>query len=120
MLSEPLTITYDGDPYDLPRVSANSQRTIYRSSDGMFEVQISEIPDGPNGSTVGFKLSRISPDETPSDVFDPFRQIRNSVELRFGYDVSRYEVSTVLGLLRTALLAYVDTSLQARLVGGEK
>lgn len=65
-------------------------------------------------------LSRKLPDPTPSDVFDDYRVIRNSVSLSFGFDPTRAETSVDIPLLRTALLAYVDSTLQSRIIAGEK
>jgi len=65
-------------------------------------------------------LSRVLPDPTSSNVFDDYRTIRNSVTLSFGFDPTRAEASVDIPLLRTALLAYVDTTLQGRIIAGEK
>jgi hypothetical protein len=66
------------------------------------------------------KLSRTTPDPTPSDVFDPYRDIINSVELRFGRDVSRYEADTVIPLLRSALDSLASGTTLSRILAGEK
>jgi len=58
------------------------------------------------------------PDATPLDVFDAFRDVANSVELAFVVDPNRKDPDAIADL-RTALLAFVDTSLQARVLGGE-
>jgi hypothetical protein len=120
LLSDPLSITYDGSAKSLPRVSSGPNSTVYRTSDGVFEIRISNAPGRGSDSLVRISFSRVTPDPTPSDAFDPYRTIRNSFELCFSFDISRYEASTVLPLLRTALLAFVDTTLQGRLIAGEK
>lgn len=122
MLSEPLSITYNSVAKSLARVSTSATRSRFRTSDGEFECSIRNYPVEPGNDTlyVGVILSRIAPDPTPSDVFDPYRNIRNSVELRFGVDTTRYEASTVIPLLRTALNSFLDTTMTNRIIAGEK
>lgn len=121
MLSDPLSITYDGVARTLARVSVTSERTVYKSADGQFEISISKMPSRSADTTrVIIAFTRVTPDSTPADRFDPYRDIVNSVELGFEVDVTRHEATTVIPLLRSALLAFVDTTLQGRLIAGEK
>lgn len=84
-------------------------------------MKISDFPkqrDGSLGRTI--VLSRMLPDPTSSNVFDDYREIRNSFALSFGFDPTRANTSVDIPLLRTALLALVDATLQGRIIGGEK
>lgn len=65
-------------------------------------------------------LSRLLPDPTPGNVFDDFRFIRNSFGVFYGFDPTRAETSVDIPLLRTALLNWVDSTLQGRIIAGEK
>lgn len=121
MLTEPISVTYNGSAKSLPRVGGGSNGTTYRTGDGEFEVKISDLPvqrDGSMGRRVS--LSRVLPDPTPSDAFDAYRVIRNSFEVTYRFDSSRAEASVDIPLLRTALLAWLDSTLQGRIISGEK
>lgn len=122
MLSDPLSVTYDGSAKSLPRVSANSNRTVYRTGDGELECIISGTPAGVTGLQVAsISLRRAIPDPTPSDVFDDFRVLGNEFTLSYGFDsLTRANTSVDIPKLRTALLAFVDSTLQGRLISGEK
>jgi len=121
MLTDPLTVTYDGNAKTLPRISGSRDRTVYRTADGEFEVEISDYPisrDGSNGRAI--KLTRRLPDPTPGDAFDAYRYIKNSFAISYGFDPTRAEVSVDIPRLRTALLSFVDSTLQSRLIAGER
>jgi hypothetical protein len=120
MLTDPLSVTYNGSAKSLPRVSAGPSGTTYRTADGEFRVNIRKTPvsrDG--GDSVSIELSRRLPDPTPSDVFDDYRNIRNSFAITYSFDPTRAEASVDLPRLRTALLAFVDSTLESRLIAGE-
>jgi hypothetical protein len=121
ILTDPQAITYNGASKNLPRTGAGKNGTTYRTADGEFEIKISDLPvqrDGGIGRIV--TLSRVLPDPTSSNVFDDYRTIRNSISLSYGFDPTRAEASVDIPLLRTALLAYVDSTLQGRIIAGEK
>jgi len=121
MLSDPISITYDGSSKSLPRVSARRVGAVYRTSDGEFEVRTSDstVPrDGSNGASI--TLARRLPDPTSSNVFDDYRMITNAFTLSYSFDLTKAEASVDIPRLRTALLAYVDATLQSRLIAGEK
>jgi len=121
MLSDPLAVTYNSTAKSLPRVSARRDRTVYRTADGEFEVTISNSPIQRNGSNgASIMLARRIPDPTPSNVFDDYREIRNAFGISYVFDATRAETSVDVPLLRTALLSLVDTTLQSRLISGEK
>lgn len=119
MLSDPLSVTVDGSAKSLPRVEASKQRTRYRTADGTFEVKISDVP-GRNGLLgASIELAQYSPDPTPSNVFDDYRDIVNAFGITYRFDVSRGD-SDDLPVLRTALLAFVSGAIETRLLSGEK
>lgn len=73
-----------------------------------------------NGVRTCVKFSRKASDLTPSDVFDPYRSVINSVELCFEVDVSQYEADTVLPLLRSALDSWLSGATLTRVLAGER
>jgi len=105
----------------MPRIGVWKGGAKYRTSDGEFEIKILDSPVQRDGSlTRSIGLIRTLPDPTPGNAFDDFRYIRNSFMLSYGFDLSRAEASVDIPLLRTALLAYVDATLQSRIIAGEK
>lgn len=121
MLSDPLAVTYNGSAKSLPRVSASHFGTKYRTADREFEVVISNLAmteDGRSGFEIS--LSRTLPDPTPSDAFDAYREVKNTFSVSYSFDRTRAEASVDLPRLRTALLAFVDSAIEARLMSGEK
>jgi len=121
LLTEPLSVTYDGSAKSLPRVSGGSNGTKYRTGDGEFEVSISDGPKRRDGSIERVvSLSRVLPDPTPADVFDNYRFIRNTFSVSYSFDSTRAETSVDIPKLRTALLAWLDSTTQSRIISGEK
>lgn len=121
MLTDPLAITYDGSAKSLPRVSGKRGRSVYRTADGEFTVEIVDGPrpkDGREGASI--YLYRTLPDPTPSDVFNDYRVIRNGFGLTFLTDSTRAESSVDLPRLRTALDSFVNATMMNRLIAGEK
>jgi hypothetical protein len=120
MLSDPLAVTYNSVSVNLPRVSAATNRTVYRTADGEFVVSITKTPSGRTGQEFrSISLGRVLPDPTPSNSFDDYRVIKNEFTLSYGFDSTRAETSVDIPRLRTALLALVDSTLQGRLIAGE-
>lgn len=121
MFTDPLSVTYNGSAKSLPRTRQDRTGTVYKTADGEFEVYINQNP--PNEKTgimtSSIKLARRIPDPTPSDPFDPWREERNAFGISYQYDVTRNQASTDHPLLRTALLALVDSTFYGRLIAGE-
>lgn len=115
-------MTYDGSAKSLPRISTARRSAIYRSSDGEFEIGISSSPMQRDGSIERIvSLSRVLPDPTPGNSFDDYRFIRNTFKVSFGFDAkTRAGASVDLPLLRTSLLAWLDSGLQSRIISGEQ
>jgi len=121
ILTDPQAVTYDGSAKSLVRTGMGSNGTVYRTADREFEMRISDIPRPRDGGIERkITLSRTLPDPTSGDVFDAYREIKNSVSLSFGFDATRAEASVDIPRLRTALLALVDSTLQSRIIAGEK
>jgi len=121
VFTDPFSVTYNGSAKSLPRVSVLRDASSYRTADGEFEINISSSRNKRDGrALVQFELVRTLPDPTPGDAFDAFRNIRNSFGVTYGFDPStRAQASVDLPLLRTAVLATVDSTLMSRLIGGE-
>jgi len=65
-------------------------------------------------------MFRKMPDPTPANVFDDYREIRNAFGMFYMFDTSsRANMSVDIPLLRTSLLALVDSTLQGRILNGE-
>jgi len=122
MLTDPLAVTYNSVAKSLVRISQGASGTRYRTADGEFEVQISKTQPKTEAwqDSVYFELTRILPDPTPTNAFDAFRKVTNSFGVAYRFDATRAETSVDVPLLRTALLAFVDSTLQGRLIAGEK
>jgi len=120
VLSDPLSISYDGSAKSLVRNSMSGVRSIYRTADRTFEMTISRNTNGVGHEFAVVEFTRFAPDPTGSDPFDPYRPIGNSFSLGFRRDVSRHEASTVLPLLRSALNSFVDDAMMNRILNGEK
>lgn len=121
MLSDPLAVTYDGSAKSLVRVSAGKRGTIYKTADSEFWINIRDTHSSDGRTFTTVELTRKLPDPTPADVFNDYRDVRNSFGITYGYDTaSRAEASDNIPKLRTALLALLDATLQSRVLQGEK
>lgn len=127
MLSDPLSITYNGTGKTLPRaafeqkgVSRLVQNQSYVTSNGEFAVTTAAYAVGKNDVRVEIILHRILPDSDSN----PFNGLNsegfgNSFGFVLMMNKYRYESATDLPLLRTALSSFVDSTLLGRLIGGE-
>lgn len=120
MLSDPIVVTYDGVSKSMPRVGMSSGRSHYKTADGELQLFISELRRNDGQTMVNVSLARTAPDPTPSNSFDDYREISNQFGLSFVVDPNRSFTSQDIPLLRAALLALVDTTLQNRIINGEK
>jgi hypothetical protein len=123
MFTDPFSITYNSVALSLPRTEVAKDYNRYRTADGEFEILVSnnlqQARDGIANASI--KLVRRLPDPTPSNVFDNYRDIRNVFGLSYSFDAqTRAEASVDIPRLRTALLALVDSTLQGRVIAGEK
>jgi len=120
MFTDPLSVTYNSSAKSLPRVSTRGQSSVYRTADKEFEVNISNFRAARDGRRlVQLELVRLVPDPTP-DPFTSGRMVRNSFGVTYGFDAdTRAESSVDLPLLRSAVLALVDSTFAGRLITGE-
>jgi hypothetical protein len=93
--------------------------SLFGSSDGEFQMFMSEAELGGNMRRFEVLLER-----TQQDPDGPFTGSYFSLPNRFGfvYEINpfRYNTSTDIPLLRTALNTLVDSTFQGRILGGEK
>jgi hypothetical protein len=118
MLSDPLSVTYDGVTKSLARVTMGEDYTAYRTSDGELEVKISHSSTAAGNKRHSIKLSRKMPDPTPLDVFDAYREVVNSSEFTWETDPNGKDSSAVANC-QSALSTLVDATFRSRLLGGE-
>jgi len=122
LLSDPLTVVYNSVSKTLPRVEVGASGTSYQTSDGEFMVSIRTLQHsnakGTPSNRVSVVLTRWVVDST-DPAFTKMRDPANSVGLIFETDNLRTESSVDIPLLRTALLSFVDSTLQGRLLAGE-
>lgn len=120
MLTDPMSVTFNGSAKSLVRISTTALSTVYATSDGEFMMKVTTSPA--EGGLVRREIlfAHNYPDSTP----DPFSGGPASVPNRFGlvYETTAdaFFSSTEIPLLRTALLAFVDSTLQSRILAGEK
>jgi hypothetical protein len=119
MFTDPITVTYDGTAYSLPRTGISKHESFYRTADGTLGLGITSSYGRAGRRTAGIRLQRRLPDPTPADVFDNYRDIINAVSIGYQFDTTRAGLSDI-PLLRTALLALVDTTFQSRVISEEK
>lgn len=126
MLSDPLSVTYNGNAKSLPRLGSDSpvpgrivQSRRYATPDGEFEVSTSVLSNDADVTRVEILLTRAAPDNDADPFNGLWRRLPNSVGLVYEVNNLHFNTSTDIPLLRTALLALVDSTLQGRLIGGE-
>ena len=121
MLSDPLSITYNPAAKSLPRVSSSKTTTgassVYRTADGEFELTVDRTAR--NGVTrTDIMLVRVTPDPSPG-AGHIWNQLPNGFGISYLTNDSSYAEAVDIPLLRAALLSFVDTTVQSRLLGGE-
>jgi hypothetical protein len=119
VLTDPISVTYNSSAKSMARVSQNASGTVYRTADGEFDVVISDLPARNGNVKREITLTRTAPDPTPSDPFDTYRRFSNSFSICYEVPSNKVASSVDIPLLRTALLAFVDSTLQGRIIGGE-
>jgi hypothetical protein len=126
MLSDPLSVTYNGSAKSLPARGSFEPRAgkliasrAYGTADNEFGVVTSSwlLPAGVTRSEI--ILTRVTPDSDSDPFNGNWRELPNSVGLVFEANSFRYATSVDIPLLRTALLSLVDSSFQAKLISGE-
>jgi hypothetical protein len=90
---------------------------VYSTPDREFEIKISKYRTGEGVNRYEVILGRVTPD---TSIFDGNTSLPNRVGLVYEVNDLMYATSVDIPLLRTALLALVDSTLQGRIVGGEQ
>jgi len=125
MLTDPLSVTYNGNAKSLPVVTGSTGLDLdrllsnrkYATADGEFTV-VTRQGVRRSGDFVGeIHLARKAPDTDTTNVWTG--DFSNSVGLVFGVNPARANTAVDLPLIRAALLSLVDTTLQGRIIGGE-
>jgi hypothetical protein len=125
MLSDPLSVTYNGNAKSLPAVTGSTGLDLARlvasrkfaTADGEFLVATRQGVRR-DGNYVGeIHLSRVAADTDTTNVYQGY--FGNSVGLVFGTPPSKVGTAVDIPLIRAALLSLVDTTLQGRLIAGE-
>jgi len=122
MFTDPFSVTYNGTGLSLPRIEVAKDYSRYKTADGEFEILVSNNLNRNTGpASCSIKLIRRLPDPTPSNVFDDYRDIKNSFGFSYSFDsLTRAEASVDIPRIRTALDTLVTSTLQGRIISGEK
>lgn len=125
MLSDPLSVTFDATAVQLPRTSPKSAGTVrlisqsgYNTSDGEFDVNIKRTENGKGRRRTEIILSRTAPDSDGPFV-GGYPDVANSFGIILESNALSVNTSVDIAKLRTALLAFLDTTMTNRLLGGE-
>lgn len=124
MLSDPQNVTVDGSSRTMPRVGAvrssipkTIMETEYRTSDGAYSVTTSRRQHRQSGVLRSeIILRKKNPDLNSATAYTG--DIITGVGFVFETDAAMLGVADLVAI-RTALVAYVDTTLMNRLAGGE-
>lgn len=127
MLSDPLSVTYNGSAKSLPRTGGSTRgvkkvlaNSVYNTADGEFTVRTVHSLMGDGGHRMEITLSRRVPDPDSDPLTGATSSVwTNSVGLVYEFNDSHYQTNTDIPLLQTALLSLVDSTLRGRLLGGE-
>jgi len=126
MLTDPLSVTYNGAAKALPQVTGSTSglelgkvtsSRKYATADGEFTVATrqSTLKDGTRKAEIF--LSRMAPETDVNTTWSGY--FSNAVGLTFIINPAGANVSVDIPLIRAALLSLCDTTLQGRLIAGE-
>jgi len=126
MLTDPLAVTYDGSAKTLPVIAGRHQGVSkllgfrhYGTADGEFVAKTTRYLLQNKSFETHIDLMRVSPDADS----DPFTGEWSALPNGFGftYTVNPYQYATTVDIprLRTALLAFVSSATELRLIRGE-
>jgi hypothetical protein len=124
MLTDPLSITYNSVAKSLARASGKLPgpkrilgSSLYRDSADEFSVLTEQGTLGNGGTAARIIFARTNPDTDPDPLIGS--RLTNYFGLVYGIDQFRANTSVDIPLLRTALLSFVDSTMQNRLINGE-
>jgi len=127
VLADPLAITYNSVAKSLPRASGRIPKrpgvvgvsSMYATADGEFVAKTTNLSTKEGLTFATIELCRNVPDTDT----DPFNSqdlwLPNSFGLSYVVNPFRFQTSTDIPLLRSALLAFVTSSIELRLINGE-
>lgn len=125
MLTDPASLTYNASGISLARGSGDfpgpakrGAHSHYRTADGQFEMGITHSLLGGGAFRSEILLGRNDVDAA-SNPYSGLPLTFNRFGLIYEVNALHLETATDIPLLRTALLAFVDSTLQGRLLGGE-
>lgn len=127
MLSDPLTVTYNSVAktlarrYAIPRASVSKRlsSSSYATSDLEFAMfsSYSLLGDGLVRSELLFQ--RIQQDDDANPFTGDWRPLPNRFGVIYEVNPLKFNTSTDIPLIRSALLSFVDSTMQNRLIAGE-
>lgn len=125
MLTDPVSLTYNAGAIslargagDFPNIAKRGAHTHYRTSDGQFELGVTHSLLGGGATRSEITLGRNDVDSV-SNPFQGLPLTFNRFGLIYETNLLHLETNTDIPLLRSTLLAFVDSTLQGRLIGGE-
>jgi hypothetical protein len=125
MLTDPLSVTYNGNTKSLPAVTGSTRFDLerllgtrkYMTADGEFLVATRQGVRRDGNYQGEIHLARTAADTDVNTAASGY--FSNSVGLVYGVNPLRVGTSVDIPLIRAALLSLVDTTLQGRIIGGE-
>jgi hypothetical protein len=120
MLSDPLSVTFNGSAKSLARTSVGPAGSVYTTSDGEFNLTVEQSTTDRGLVRREITLEHKNPDPSLDIFSDDQPWVPNRFGLVYETDERLSTSSTEIPLLRTALLAFVDASLQTRILGNVK
>lgn len=126
MLSDPLVVTVSGIARSMPRsarrmasVSKQTGQSSYGTPDGEFEVFTSSHQLADGSTRVEISLRRTPPDPDSDPFTGSGAILPNSFGFVYTVNSFHYSTATDIPALRAALDAFVTSTIQSRLIGGE-
>jgi hypothetical protein len=125
MLTDPLSVTYNGSAKTLPVVTGSTRIDLdrllgsrkYATADGEFTVATRQGVRRDGVLQGEIHLIRKALETDVNTAFSGY--FSNSVGLVYGIDPIRANTSVDIPLIRAALLSLVDSSLEAKILGGQ-
>jgi hypothetical protein len=125
MLPDPSSVTYNAVAKSLARGAGffpgpvrRLGDSFYATADREFEMKIARTLMGNDVERTEILLSRTTYDND-ANPHTGTRIVPNRFGVVYEVNTSRYDTETDIPLLRTALLSFVDTSTQSKLIAGE-
>jgi hypothetical protein len=125
MLTDPLSVTYNGSAKSLPAITGSTGLDLdrllgsrkYATADGEFTVATRQGVRRDGNYQGEIHLIRTALETDVNTAFSG--SFMNSVGLVYGVNPYRAGTSVDIPLIRAALLSLVDPALQGRILGGE-